>query len=175
MRKNYECLGRTSDLVTPPCVYPHLTAAWTILTAISRYIISLGSRKRLPPGLPELQQSLQITCRLLNRTGCKTRGHGLSKRRQDNIKIVDQKSIIYNKEWLRNPGPWYLQKKEKKNKPERRTPLDSIAIGWEMKNLNVLSLNRFIGNMKKRRLEGCVHDIWLVWLLVGKETKGTLF
>ena len=33
-------------------------------------------------GLPELQQSLQITCRLLNRTGCKTRGHGLSKRRQ---------------------------------------------------------------------------------------------
>lgn len=42
-------------------------------------------------GLPELQQSLQITCRLLNRTGCKTRGHGLSKRRQDNIKIVDQK------------------------------------------------------------------------------------
>ena len=45
----------------------------------------------------------------------------------------------------------------------------------EMKNLNVLSLDRFIGNMKKRRLEGCVHDIWLLWLLVGKERKGTLF
>lgn len=44
-------------------------------------------------GLPELQQSLQITCRLLNRTGCKTRGHGLSKRREDNVKIVDKRSI----------------------------------------------------------------------------------
>ena len=49
---------------------------------------------------------------------------------------------------------WALisSKEGKKNKPERRTPLDLTAIDWEMKNLNVLSLDRFIGNMKKRRL-----------------------